>query len=69
VKVESEGGAVRAVVLVKVGHEDLVELILAEVGRATVHHGAAVLLKQQLVQGHLPDAGERPDEMTTLNTK
>ena len=61
-EVESEGGSVGVVVSVEVGHENLVELLLGEVGRARVHHGAAVLLEDQLVQRHLPDPGERPVE-------
>ena len=60
VEVESEGGAVGVVVSVEVGHEDVVELLLREVGRAGVDHGAAVLLEHQLVQRHLPYPGERP---------
>ena len=62
VEVEAERGAVGVVVAVEVGHEDLVELLLGEVGRARVHHGAAVLLEHQLVQGHLPDSGKGPIE-------
>ena len=62
VEVESEGCAVGVVVSVEVGHEDVVELLLREVGRAGVDHGAAVLLEHQLVQRHLPYPGERPAE-------
>ena len=62
VEVESEGGAVGVVVAVEVGHEDVVELLLREVGRAGVHHGAAVLLEHQLVQRHLPYPGEGPTD-------
>ena len=62
VEVESEGCAVGVVVSVEVGHEDVVELLLREVGRAGVDHGAAVLLEHQLVQRHLPYPGERPEE-------
>ena len=62
VEVESEGGAVGVVVSVEVGHEDVVELRLREVGRAGVHHGAAVLLEHQLVQRHLPYPGKRSTE-------
>ena len=58
VEVEAERRAVRVVVAVEVGHEYVVDLLLGEVGRAAVHHGAAVLLKDELVERHLPDAGE-----------
>ena len=42
----------------KVVHEHFIELILREVGWAAVHHGTAELLHGDLIERHLPDAGE-----------
>ncbi len=52
-EVEAQRGSVGVVVAVEVGHEHLEELLLRQVGRAAVHHGAPDLFKDELVQGHL----------------
>jgi len=60
VEVETERRPVRVVVPVEVGHKNVQDLVLGEVGRATVHHGARVVVKHQLVQRSLPYSWKRP---------
>lgn len=52
VEVEAKGCTIRIVMPVEVGHEHFEKLLLREVWRTAVDHGAADLLKHELIQGH-----------------
>ena len=57
-KIKSKWSTICVIVPPEVMHKHLIQLILREVRWTGVNHGTAELLHNNLIQGHLPDAGE-----------